>query len=148
MGGSKNGGVFNSDGLGKGWLPDLNKLPGMPGSYNQVTAGAPAPAGWKPPEENRADLRKAIAANQNLDEIARNDLLKQFDEGSLTDPVTAATTVAQKFSTMLDPETAQGKELIARKARMDLIKEQPGLRKQTTFLSSSGSDSYLGSGGR
>ncbi len=142
MGGSKKSGTFNNDGFGAGWLPDVNKLPGMPGSYG--SAGAPQPSNSIPPEMARANLRQGIVANEKLDEIARNDLLKEFDAGT-ADPSGTATEVSKKFSTMLDPETPQGKELLARKARMTAILEQPGLTKQTTFLSGGGS--YLGGNG-
>jgi hypothetical protein len=121
-------------------LPDINKLPGMPGSYSEAQGGVNPPLTGD--QRGQRDLlRDKLKNDKTLDDVARADLTAQLDAEN-SDPAA----IQQKYTEILDPETTGGRDLLLRKAATKRT-NQPGLKAQTSFETFLGGSSSGSRGG-
>jgi len=75
--------------------------------------------------EARTGLKKQITDSDKLDELYKRELLSMFDK------TFSNSEIGNKFAAAVDPEGGIFKEFAAKKDRIKLAMETPGLAKQT-----------------
>lgn len=74
----------------------------------------------------RLELRNKISSSDALDSLMKQDLLLQISRSDA-----ATEDIAKKFSDAVNPDGTIFKEFSAKKDRIKLMQDQPGLNKQT-----------------